>query len=333
MSWFEDLAQTLARERRNRNAGTVVVLDFLRAEEQEALRQPLQRAFGDAWGVYVVGDPHRRAGAITADRAVDLREDLARRSFFLIIRDEAGAGLQGVYDVAEVLQEPEVFHRLRTALRNDLRGVDRKLEAAAWKACQVARPRQGAAERFYRREIEYFDALRSSPSWEAGGEHLHLLGLIPDRELAEERLAANASLVRDLMKMERGTHVSHSERVRRLKLKDAEVEAGVAKVLEEASSLFALDEWLPRLHAREFTFDRWQKETDMDRLESMELQPWRQSSQKPYKWSGLDEHPEHGLFFSLADESPNDTLEVRWKTSPPTLPRGAVEYCVQLLPA
>lgn len=333
MRWLEDLAADLAQPRRDRVPGTVVVLDFLRPAEQEALKAPLQRALGPSWGVFVVGDPQRRPAALSADRAVDLREDLGRRSFFLVIRDEAGAGLQGVYDVADVLVERQVLHRLRTVLRNRLRSQDRALEGAAWKACLAARSGKGAAESAYRREIDYLDAVCSAPTFEAAGRNLNFLGLIPERRLNIERLEANAGAIRDLMRVDRSNFVSHSERVRRLQLTDPELEAGITKALEGASSLFALEEWLPKLSERELTFEKWERQGDLSAIKSLDLHAWRQASGKPYKWSGLAYHGDHGLYFSLAEESTQDTLEVRWKAVPTDLARGAVEYHLQLLPA
>jgi len=312
-----------------------VVLDFLPRDELLTLRDPLRKALGEGWRVEVVGDPDRTPECISADRAVDLREDLTQRLFFLVIVDEAGAGLQGVYDVAEVVPEGSALRQVRTALRRELRKHDRGLENYAWQACLAARTRVGSTQRtdvFFRREVEYLDAVAASPSLENAGRLLHRVGLIPDGAPKPETLSSNAEVLRELLRTERNRPSTAADRVGRLGLTDDSLRRALIDYLRD-KPLHATDEWLPGLLDEGLTFEKWTRVHEGAEITGVELLPWRQANGSPYRWSGLQVDRDDGsLFFSVHPDSQVEYLEVRWKSIPPKLPAKSVEYQLSLEP-
>jgi len=70
---------------------------------------------------------------------VNLREDLTKRSCFIILRQEAGAGLQGVYDVADRVEESAALKTVAGALRARLQDRDPAAQAYALAAMRAAK--------------------------------------------------------------------------------------------------------------------------------------------------------------------------------------------------
>lgn len=334
MNWIGALAQVLAEERQNRSPGSVVVLDFLSRDELMQLESPLREALGAQWGVYLVGSAERTPQAIPADRAVDFREDLSLRTWFLVITSEAGAGLQGVYDVAEVVEEQPCLQKVRTVLRRELRAISPDLEAYAWSACREARSRERQGTRtdlFLRREVEFLDATLTRGSMDWAGLELHRLGLIPDPNPRRDTLEANAGAVRELLRTEKNRPATAADRVARLKLTGERTRERLVTYLRD-KPIHHLESWLPGLIPEDLTFDHWRRQTDLADLQGIELIAVRQASRRPYKWTGLGQDEDGGLYFSLHEDSPNPRLEIRWQAIPGALPDGAAEYRVTLLP-
>ncbi|PIU92419.1 MAG: hypothetical protein COS65_18005, partial [Armatimonadetes bacterium CG06_land_8_20_14_3_00_66_21] len=334
MTWITKLAEVIAAQCREHGPGSVVVVDFLSRDECAALLPRLKRSLGKEWGVHLVGDPAKTAGALGADQAVDLREDLSRRTCFLVLPEEAGAGLQGVFDVAHRIDERDSLLRVRAALQRELREQSRELEAYTREACRTIQTTGAHWKRtdlFLRREVEYLEAVCSAPSLATAGRELHRLGLVPDGDPKSERLAENAKVLQDLLRTEKNRIATAAERVGRLKLTDSSIRKGLIAYLRD-KPLQSLDQWLPGLRDQGLTFDRWTRESHLTEITGIELIPLRQPNRKPYKWTGLNQDEGGDLYFSLHKESQIDQFEIRWKSVPAALLKGAVEYRISLVP-
>src|SRR4051812_14188143 len=99
--------------------GTVAFLRCLPSEQVDALvDSPGFEIPG--WTVSAVVDtPGSRR--ITADQAVEQREDKSDPALFLIDPLRAGAGLDGIYSAAREINEAELFHEARLRARRPLR--------------------------------------------------------------------------------------------------------------------------------------------------------------------------------------------------------------------
>src|SRR5262245_933988 len=84
------------------------------------------------WNVYAVGaEGNRSPQFITADRAVDLREEKQGSTLLLVDQTRAGAGMDGIYSAVREIGENELFSIASdAALRKVPRGVREFVENA-----------------------------------------------------------------------------------------------------------------------------------------------------------------------------------------------------------
>jgi hypothetical protein len=75
---------------------------------------------------------------------------------------------------------------------------------------------------------------------------------------------------------------------------------------------------------------------DLDNLQKIAIIPWRSKNQKPVAWSGLTLLGDRELLEFVIDreaitKTKGSKLEVRWKTSPENLAKGACEYNIEII--
>lgn len=333
--WIDTLAKAVAEDRGNRAEGTIVIVDFLPAEEAHLLREPLAHFLGDLWEVHVVGTPGQ--GAIGADAAVDLREDRSKRCCFIVIRDEAGAGLQGVYDVGDRVEESSALGRVKRDLLSQLKARLPALKDYAEEAFRQARRAMGTrrGQQGVYEEILYLcEVVGADNPVAAAGEQLPIIGLIPTRkvEVSDLRdLARNAECVSALLAPASTALETTEQRVEQLKLADEELAADLTKFLR-GKPLGTPKEWLGDLLERELDFSRWRFAESPTMPTKITVRPFRKSNDKPYTWTGLfkDEDREE-LFYCLEPAGQPRPLEVRWDVDPPGIEPGACRYSVTLV--
>ena len=112
--------------------GAVAFLRCLPSEQVEALADAEHFAVA-GWTVNAVVDMsgHRR---VTADQAVERREDKADAMVFLIDTIRAGAGLDGIYSAAREIGEVELFRAAQRHARRALWGRLPTIDAAMKRA-------------------------------------------------------------------------------------------------------------------------------------------------------------------------------------------------------
>lgn len=267
---------------------------------------------------------------ITADEAVEWREDKADPALLLVDANAAGAGMDGIYSAAREIGETELFDVALELARQQLpHGYKSYAKRALDKARQLSRPRHLAPWRAF----AYL--CRAVLRVEDVGGALPLLGLWPvaiGNKPEESDLDKAARLAERLFPVH-GTRLSAEQRVAALKLGSDEAETGreLARFLREMESVPRLEAlecvqeltefWLNQLHPGLF---------DEQTLQAIEWVSWRGKTGKPQAWAGLLENDDNRLELRLNPnaDNPKDRarMEVRWKTDPETLAKGAVDF-------
>jgi DNA phosphorothioation-dependent restriction protein DptH len=290
------------------------------------------------WKVSVVTNHHDAATRrITADVAVEWREDKAEPVLLLVDTDTAGAGMDGIFSAARELTEPELFDTcIRLAHESLPHGCRRFADAARRKARRTARNQSLSPWQ----EFAYLCRARSGQH--LLGEALPELGLWPidtEEQLDEADLDRSARLVERLLPRQ-GNRLSADARVAALQLpqKQANIGRDLVKLLSEAERLTRL-EALKLLESRE---DLWVNRLQPGVFETQSLigvvwVPWRGKTGRLLIWSGLMQNADQRLELRLkADNADADNpkerarLEVRWKSDPASLPKGAVDYQIEI---
>jgi DNA phosphorothioation-dependent restriction protein DptH len=259
---------------------------------------------------------------ITADQAVEQREDKADPALFLIDPLRAGAGLDGIYSAAREIAEAELFGAAHEKARRKLRGKAPFLRAA-----------QRRAERLGRRHRltpwQVFDFLIAVDSTSPGAA-LSKIGLWPialNGTPDDSELDLSAALADRLLFAQDGRSIR--DRVRALLLDDPSGDQGTSleRFLRDVADRGPLhaaqalagrpDMWLRRL----------QPHFSGEALQAIKLLPWRGPRGDLAKWSGLKEPDEPGgsprlILDREAPTKDKGQLEVRWTTEPEHSPRG-----------
>jgi len=289
----------------------------------------------EGWRVAAVVDsPSPQTRCITADQAVEWREAKGEATLLLVDPSRAGAGMDGIFGATREIGETELFKvaidLARQRLPHGYKGYALKaLNKAGWET--------------RRRPLAPWSAFsylcRANDDPKALGAALPMIGLWP---VAVDGAPIEADLGRSLDLVERlippqGSRLSPEQRASALKLGDAEIalETKLAGLLRETDGLPRLDAlervgqmpelWLNRMNPGLF---------DDQTLRAIEWLPWRGKTRKPGAWSGLRETEAGRLELRLSpngdEPASRARLEVRWKTDPETLPKGSVEYLIEV---
>ncbi|HDR8925992.1 TPA: ATP-binding protein [Burkholderia vietnamiensis] len=271
---------------------------------------------------------------IAADRAVEWREDKAEPTLLLVDAAAAGAGMDGIYSAAREISEGELFDVALDLARQKLpHGYKIYAKRALDKARQVSRQRHLAPWRAF----AYL--CRAMFRVEDIGAALPLIGLWPVAigDKAEEGDLDKAARLADRLLPVHGARLSAEQRVAALKLGKDESDVGqkLALFLREVESLPRLDALTRVEDKSEFWLNRLQPGLfDEQTLQTIEWLSWRGKTGKPQVWSGLQENDDRRLELRLNPnaENPKDRarMEVRWKTDPDTLPKGAVDFVIEV---
>lgn len=134
------LAQAISNRLGPPTPGAVAFLRCLPSEQIDALVD--NDAFQvSGWTVNAVVDaPGLRR--ISADQAVEQREDKAEAALLLIDPLRAGAGLDGIYSAGREIAETELFGEALKLARKPFFGRMRVLDDAVWRAERLGRRRR-----------------------------------------------------------------------------------------------------------------------------------------------------------------------------------------------
>jgi len=311
----------------------MVFLRCLPSDVVEALADD-ERLAVPGWAVRTVGDCNDEARRrITADAAVEIREDKGDAMLLLVDVPNAGAGMDGIYSAAREVQEKELFEAAcKLARKNLAKSIRDFSDKAISCARKQARP-QGLAPW---QEFAYWCQVVESEN--ACGTALPSIGLWPvavGNEPDSEHLEHSARLVERLLPT-RGTGLGPEARVEALNLPEPEErKADLTRLLRQA-------ERLPRPEAlallagdAEFQINNLNPgiftEQSLERIEWIE---WRGKTGKLLAWSGLtqgEDWPELRLSLDADNPQTRKLLEVRWECFPDSLKKGCVDFVVDVM--
>ena len=177
----------------------------------------------DGWEVWRVadkGDPDSRT--ITADEAVERREDKGGAILLLIDSEKAGAGMDGIFSAALEIREVPLFEEAcRLAAREITRRHSAAIRRYALNALTAAR---GGGKQHAVSEWAAFDYLCRIAEGQLGpGAYLHRLGLWPVQDSEESNWQADlveSRLFVDRLLGPASSRLAPSRRVEALNLDD-----------------------------------------------------------------------------------------------------------------
>jgi hypothetical protein len=282
------------------------------------------------WTVHAVVD---RPGCrrITADQAVEHREDKADPALFLIDPQRAGAGLDGIYSAAREIGEADLLGKAQERARRKLWGKGGFLRAALRRAERLGRRNRLTPWQIF---DFYVTAGQETP-----GAAVAKLGLWPihnGEDIEDRQLDLAAALSERLLFAQDARSID--DRVRALLLDDPTGEKGPAlacflRDIAGQSPLQAMatlvgrpDLWLGAIDPR----------FSGEELRAIRLVSWRGPSGSVARWSGLRDAEVEGskprlILDRTAAAKDQARLELRWTVEPDTLATGAVEYSVNIL--
>ncbi len=301
------------------------------------------RALADTPGFQVSGwdvravtdatDPVART--ITADQAVEIRENKGDATLLLVDIHAAGAGMDGIYNATREITEDEVLKKAIQRARLRLSKQDREVAEKAVK--RATRVGERSAVSLWRQFDYYARAVCSSSGI---GGLVGRLGLWPIRRSPEgyrkEDLDVSARLVERLLLGGRSEGTLPG-RIRSLMLVGASEEQ--LRSLEQflrCAAVLPVEEALVELEDKPVLWlGELQPAIGGQELRRLELRSWRTRNGGVARWSGLtdDDGPVPVFRMDPHVETPAQysKLEIRWDTEPEEVPAGHVEYQVVVL--
>lgn len=321
--------------------GTIAFVRCLAPDVVEALSK--DSGFSPkGWIVWRVADDNDLdSRTIAADRAVEIREAKSAPALLLVDTTRASAGMDGIYSaVQEVREGPLLAEAIRASAREITWTFSKEHRQYAEKAVKKAR---GYGNRYSVSLWAEFDYLTRVAN---GGDHpgalLYLLGLWPvqgtDCLEGDNELDLSRRMVERLLGPNVSGHLP-ARRIDSLRLSEptGQQVADLERFLRDSATkplLAALAELskFPHLYVGSLKLEESSQE-----IQSIELVSWRTSAGKISKWSGLVEEggeydpPALILKDNAKDSGDYSTLEIRWRTRPEALEKGAVDYRVAIL--
>ena len=348
MHWSEVHGSVLARAFEKvlgvPETGSTAFVRCLSGEATRALAE--DDAFAPAkWMVSRIADNESgEKRTITADQAVEMREEKKDAALFLVDTEQAGAGMDGIYSAAREVRETELFQEAaRLAAGEVTHHFSRESRTWAERAVKAAR-RHGATGISPWAEFDFL--CRIAADGLPPGACLHLIGLWPVRESqgpnglnAADDLAVSRLFVDRLL----GPAISGlapARRIEALRLLDPSQDQidDLERFLRAAAAQPLLSALRHLASKERLWVNALQIETAASEIKAIELIPWRATNGKIAKWSGLKagkNNLEDPPVFILDPEAENkgrsSTLEVRWKARPANLEKGAAQYRITVV--
>jgi len=321
------LAKAIANRLGGPNSGAVAFLRCLPSEQIDALADS-DHFVVPGWTVNAVIDVAGRR-RITADQAVEQREDKADPVLLLVDPLRAGAGLDGIYSAGREIGEAELFDEALALARRPFWGRMAVLDDAIWRAERLGRRRRltpWAKFDFYvcaaddsGRALARLGLWPVASQADTSTSELDLSAELADRLLYASDTRAVSERVRALQLDDAAAHEPELERALRLVSGMSPEEA--ARRIEDQPSL-----WLGALRPGFAS----------EALRRIQLVPWRDTKGGILKWSGLtrpegeDTTPRLTLDRNAAAKD-RAQLTVRWTTDPEALSSGSVDYRVSVI--
>lgn len=316
------------------SSGTVAFIRCLDPEVVRALSTSPVFSLAD-WAIFgVVGSADKEHCLITADQAVEMREDKRDAVLLLVDVHEAGAGMDSIYSAAREIGEPELFGVANEEAR---KAIPHGFQVFAQRAVNKARRVGGHNTISPWREFEFYCCCTNT---EEIGKTLPKVGLWPiqfDQKPNSDDLDKSVRMVERLFLQSRSNTTAESRVDALLLVEPAEAQrSDLVRIVRESAGLPLMDTvgrladyphlWLSNLNPGIF---------NQDMLQKIEVVSWRGKAKKPTAWAGLTLDEANDRLQWILDPNATGTknqsrLEVRWKGLPDELAKGAVEYTVAI---
>ncbi|RTL43633.1 MAG: hypothetical protein EKK48_07765 [Candidatus Melainabacteria bacterium] len=276
---------------------------------------------------------------ISADKAVELREEKQGSHLLLVDPSRAKSGMDGIYSACFEVTEQAFFEE---AIRLAVLRIDQRWQPICKKA--VDRTRKIGRQNTISPMAEFAFLAKCAADLKDFGNHLIDLGLWPikvsDEPPDEAEIEKSVRLVERLL-LATGAAQPPSSRVASLLLRDAS-DAQI-KELESFVRSSTGTRWTQALTDLRNKEELWLNSINpgffgSSDLVSLELLKWRgRNDAKAQVWSGLSLSEADGGMLKIAiNPTPSSAkerskLEVRWKAIPEGLKRDAVQYNVTVV--
>lgn len=321
------LAQAVVNRLGAPSSGAVAFLRCLPSEQIDALAD--SEAFVvPGWTVNAVVDT---AGSrrISADQAVEQREDKADAALLLVDPLRAGAGLDGIYSAGREIGEAELFGEALKLARRPFFGRMGVLDEAVWRAERLGRRRRLTPWS----KFDFYVAAADDP-----GGALARLGLWPvasDDDPSTSELDMSAELADRLLYVSDTRAIA--ERVRALQLEDAGVRGPELERALRFVSGMSPEEAARRIEKQpNLWLGTLKPGFASEDLRRIFLAPWRDAKGGILKWSGLakaegEDTTPRLILDRTASAKDRAQLMVRWSSDPESLEAGSVDYRVSVI--
>ncbi len=318
--------------------GAMAYARFLDSEIVRRMANEVQLFAPTGWKTWRVSD---RADislrTITADQAVEIREEKGDPTLLLIDTEKAGAGMDGVYSAALEISEKKVFE---IAIKMALEKIPKQNREYAKKTIIEARKHRLRFNLSPWTEFDYLVQIADRNRFPS--ELLHHIGLWPVADTNVTNIQEDLQLSCRFMDRLLDNSVAGtmpSQRIDTLNMNHNSEEAlnELRKFLHSAS-VKPLRKALQDLSEKE---NLWIHSLNVDldtaELQGIKLTPWRSTSGKIFKWSGLTEarnpHDPPQLVVNLEARTQKESskLTVRWKTVPAELEASSVQFHVAIM--
>ena len=292
------------------------------------------------WRILRVADvDDERLRTITADGAVEQREEKDDPVLLLVDTDRAGAGMDGIYSASQEVNEADLFNEARRLALNEVtRRFSRSHRQYAERAIRRA---TGIGSQSSVSLWTIFDFLcRIIANRQHPGAYLHLIGMWPTTGAETLDSTEDLDVSRRFLDCLLGTTTSDSTIQARIEsLHLAEPTENQRRDLERflhAAEVQPLMSALEGLADKEHLWVGALRLEDTQDIQSIELTSWRNRNGRIAKWSGLveesDDAPPVLILKPEADQSGDySKLEIKWRVKPDNLDKNAVGYRVAVL--
>ena len=287
----------------------------------------------EGWDIRAVSG--RNEGRIvTADQAVEIREDKDTPTLLLVDNERAGAGMDGIYSASREINESMLLKEAIKLARKKFSSKGKKFATLAIRRAKKVGERNSVS---MWREFDFYAAALSEP--ENLPRYVGRLGLWPVDRLADEAneadLDISARMVERLL-LDGGFGSTVNARIKSLMLTDSDEtqEQNLKRFLTKAidtpteKALVKLEQTTPLM------IGSLTPEFSSQELLKIELKTWRTTSSKVAKWSGLSDNGDSIPSFHIDPEATStkqySKLEIRWETKPEDIVAGSVEYRVTI---
>lgn len=315
--------------------GIAGAVAFVRCLDAKVVRDLINDEYFsfEGWDVRAVG-AECEGRFVTADRAVEIREDKDMPTLLLVDIQLAGAGMDGIYSAAREISEKILLKEAIRLVRSEFSRDSKKFGELAIKRSKRVGERNSVS---LWREFDFYASALSTP--ESLPKYVGRLGLWPInleiKKCREEHLDISARMVERLL-LNSGFGSTAGARLKSLMLRESsdEQDRDLKRFIAQSVDI-PPEEALVKIEADDgLMIGSLMPEFSSQSLLKIDIRTWRTNSKKVAKWTGLTDAGVSIPVFMIDREATSTSqyskLEVRWETKPEEIVAGSVEYRVTI---